>query len=422
MHVLVVTDNFAPERNAPAIRTLAHARRWVEAGTQVTVVTSVPNFPAGIVQAPYRNRLVQREEIAGVAVVRVWTYLAPNQAVVRRSLDFLSFAVTGFFAGLRQPADVVMATSPQLLAAMSGALIAFVRRKPWLFEVRDLWPDSIVALDMMRPRNPFVRLLRFIEDRLYRSASRIVTTNEGLRERLIARGVPGAKIGVVPNGVDAREFSPRPRPDALAETYGLKSRFVVGYIGTQGLAHDLQSVVRAAEKLRDVSFLFVGEGAQHETLVRHVARAGLDNFHFVRSVPADEVPDHIACCDVLLVPMKQTQTLSDTMPSKIFEIAAMERPIVIGAEGIAVELVKKHGAGLAIEPESVPALIAAIERLRDEQGLADSMRPGCRALAADFSRDKFAARMLDELKLAARLGRQTKQKEVPSPPRSGGEG
>ncbi|HEX4861423.1 MAG TPA: glycosyltransferase family 4 protein, partial [Rhizomicrobium sp.] len=235
------------------------------------------------------------------------------------------------------------------------------------------------------------------------------------------RGVAPEKIGVVPNGVDAREFSPRPRPDALIEKYGLKGRFVVGYIGTQCLAHDLQSVVRAAEKLRDVSFLFVGEGAQHETLVRHVVRSGLENFHFVRSVPAEEVPDHIACCDVLLVPMKQTQTLSDTMPSKIFEIAAMERPIVIGAEGIAAELVKKHGAGLAIEPESVPALIAAIERLRDENGLAQSMRPGCRALASDFSRDKFAARMLDELKLAARLGRK-KQKEIPSPPRSGGEG
>jgi len=406
MHVLVVADNFSPERNAPANRTYAHSRRWVAAGTAVTVVTSVPNFPAGVVQAPYRNRLVQRETMAGVEVVRVWTYLAPNQAVVRRSLDFLSFAVTGFFGGLRQPADVIVATSPQLLAGVCGALLGWVRRKPWLFEVRDLWPDSIVALDMMRPKNPFVRLLRFIENRLYRSASRIVTTNEGIRERLIARGVPAQKIGVVPNGVDAAEFSPRARPENLAGKYGLKDRFVVGYIGTQGLAHDLQSVVRAAEKLRGVTFLFVGEGAQHETLVRHVARAGLDNFHFVRSVPSDEVPDHIACCDVLLVPMKRTQTLSDTMPSKIFEIAAMERPIVIAAEGIAADLVRKHRAGLAIEPESVPALIAAIERLRDEPGLAESIRPGSRTLAAAFSRDTFAAKMLDEIKLAARLGRK----------------
>ncbi len=410
MHVLVVTDNFAPERNAPAVRTYAHSRRWAGAGVDVTVVTSAPNFPAGVVQDGYRNRLVQHEKMSGVEVVRVWTYLAPNQAVIRRSLDFLSFAVSGFIAGLAQPADVIMATSPQLLAGMSGALLAFVRRKPWLLEVRDLWPDSIVALDMMRERGLFVRLLRWIENRLYRSASRIVTTNEGLRERLIARGVPAGKIGVVPNGVDAAEFSPRARPAALAGKYGLTGRFVVGYIGTQGLAHDLQSVVKAAERLKDanVAFLFVGDGAQHQTLVRHVRERRLDNFHFVRSVPADEVPDHIAACDVLLVPLKRTATLSDTMPSKIFEIAAMERPVVIGAEGIAADLVRSHRAGLTVEPENVAALIAAIERLRDEPGLADSMRRGCRALADDFSRDKFASRMLDEIKLAAKMKKSRK--------------
>ncbi len=406
MHVLVVTDNFAPERNAPAIRTFAHCRRWVAAGTQVTVITSAPNFPAGKLQAPYCNRLYQRETMAGVEVARVWTYMAPNQKVIRRSLDFLSFAVSAFLAGLRQPADVIVATSPQLLAGVAGALLAAVRRKPWLIEIRDLWPDSIVALDMMRERSPFVRLLRSIEKRLYSSATRIVTTNAGLRERLIARGVPAAKIGVVPNGVDAALFTPRPAPPALMERYGLTGRFVVGYIGTQGMAHDLQSVVKAAERLRDVSFLFVGEGAQHQTLVHHVERLKLENFHFVRSVPADEVPDHIACCDVLLVPMKRTAILNDTMPSKIFEIAAMERPIVIAATGIAADLIVSRGAGLAVEPQNVAELVDAIQRLRDDPALARAMHGGGRALAADFSRDKLAAAMLDEIKLAAKLKRK----------------
>ncbi len=154
MHVLVVTDNFVPERNAPAIRTFEHCRRWVRAGVEITVITSVPNFPTGKVLAPYRNRLYQRETKEGIEVVRVWTYLAPNTAVVRRSLDFASFALSGFIAGLMQPADVIMATSPQLLAGLSGCLLAFVKRRPWLLEVRDLWPDSIVALDMMREAQP----------------------------------------------------------------------------------------------------------------------------------------------------------------------------------------------------------------------------------------------------------------------------
>ena len=405
MHVLVVTDNFAPERNAPAIRTFEHCKRWVNAGAKVTVVTSVPNFPSGKVLAPYKNRLLQRETMDGIEIVRVWTYLAPNRAVLRRSLDFASFGLTGFFAGLLQKTDVIMATSPQLLAGLSGRLLALAKGRPYLLEVRDLWPNSIVALDMMRERHAMVRLLRAVENMLYRSAARIVTTNGGLRQRLIERGVPGAKIGVVPNGVDAVQFSPRPRPQALLEAYGLTNRFVVGYIGTQGLAHDLETVIHAADALKEtaVSFLFVGDGAQHLPIVRMVRRLKLGNVHFVRTVAASEVPDHIACCDVLLVPMKRTTTLSDTMPSKIFEIASMERPIVIGAEGIAAELVEGHRAGLAVEPENSEALVGAIGRLWKEPELSLSMQTGSRALADDFSRDKFAAQMLDEIKLAAKI-------------------
>lgn len=405
MHVLVVTDNFAPERNAPAIRTFEHCKRWVNAGATVTVVTSVPNFPTGRVLEPYKNRLIQRETIEGIEIVRVWTYLAPNRAVVRRSLDFASFGLTGFLAGLWQKADVIMATSPQLLAGLSGRLLALAKGRPYLLEIRDLWPDSIVALDMMQERHALVRLLRVVENMLYRSAARIVTTNGGLRDRLITRGVPGDKIGVVPNGVDATQFSPRSRPQSLLEKYGLSDRFIVGYIGTQGLAHDLETVINAADALRDtnVSFLFVGDGAQHLAMVRMVQQMKLGNVHFVRTVAPREVPDHIACCDVLLVPMKRTVTLNDTMPSKIFEIASMERPIVIGAEGIAADLILSHRAGLAIEPENVEALVGAIERLRHEPALAQSMQSGCRALADDFSRDKFAAQMLDELKLAAKI-------------------
>jgi glycosyltransferase involved in cell wall biosynthesis len=404
MHVLVVTDNFVPELNAPAKRTFEHCQRWVRSGVHVTVVTSAPNFPSGTLMAPYRNRLIQRESVDGIDVVRVWTYLAPNTAVIRRSLDFASFGITSFIAGLFQRTDVIVATSPQLLAGLSGCLLALAKRVPWLLEVRDLWPDSIVALNMMRERHPAVRMLRAVERMLYRSAARIVTTNDGLRARLIEAGVPAEKIGVVPNSVDPVQFSPRPRPAELVRKYGLEGRFVVGYIGTQGIAHDLDSVLEAATVLhdREITFLLVGDGAQHLALTRRAKAAKLDNVRFVRPVPHGDVPDHIACCDVLLVPMKRSAMLTDTMPSKIFEIAAIERPILIAAEGIAVDLVTSHEAGLAIEPENASALIAAIERLRGDPALAQALKAGCRRLADDFNRDTFAARMLDEIRLAAR--------------------
>jgi glycosyltransferase involved in cell wall biosynthesis len=352
---------------------------------------------------PYRNRLLQRESLDGIDVVRVWTYLAPNTAIARRSLDFASFGISSFLAGLFQRTDVIVATSPQLLAGLSGRLLALMKRRPWLLEVRDLWPDSIVALDMMRERHPAIRLLRAVEHNLYRSAARIVTTNDGLRVRLIQSGVPAEKIGVVPNSVDPLQFSPRPRPPELAEKYSLNGHFVVGYIGTQGIAHDFDSMLEAAAALRDkeITFLLVGEGAQHLTLTRRARALKLENVRFVRPVPHSEVPDHIACCDVLLVPMKRSTLLNDTMPSKIFEIAAMERPILIAAEGIAVDLITSHNAGLAIEPEDPASLIAAIERLRNDPALALAMKAGCRRLADDFNRDTFAARMLDEIRRAA---------------------
>src|SRR5690348_2746262 len=166
MRILLLTDNFVPEINSPALRAYEHARRWVEAGVCVTVVTSIPNFPTGRPLPPYRNRPYQREILDGIEVVRVWTLLAPNRGVLRRSLDFLSFAATGFLAGVFQKADVIVATSPQLLTGLAGRWLAAAKRKPWIFEVRDLWPDSIVSVGVMKD-NAFIRTLQLLEHHLY---------------------------------------------------------------------------------------------------------------------------------------------------------------------------------------------------------------------------------------------------------------
>ncbi len=316
MHVLVVTDNFVPERNAPAKRTYEHCQRWVKAGVQVTVVTSAPNFPSGTLMAPYRNRLFQRERQDGIEIIRVWTYLAPNTAVVRRSLDFASFGVMSFLAGLFQQDRRDRGYLRHNLAGLSWAAARCGGKAPSVAG----GARSVARLDRgsnMREKHPAVRLLRLVEGMFHRSAARIVTTNEGLRAA--AGGVPPEKIGVVPNSVDPVEFSPRPRPPELVDKYGLNGRFVVGH-GTQGIAHDFESMLEAALALKDtdVSFLLVGEGAQHLALTRRVKALKLDNVRFVRPVPHSDVPDHIACCDVLLVPMKRTAMLNDTMPSKRF--------------------------------------------------------------------------------------------------------
>jgi len=402
MNVLFLTDNFIPEQNASARRSYEHCRNWVRQGVQVTVVTTVPNFPLGRPQPPYRNRLYARERIDGIEVVRVWSFLAPNSGVVLRALDFASFAVTGFFAGLFQKTDIIVATSPQLLTAVCGRFLSRAKRRPWVFEVRDLWPESITAVGAMK-EGLVMRFLRRLERSLYRSAERIVTVTDPMRARLIERGVPEAKVGVVPNGADLRRLLPRLASAELAAELKLEGKFVVGYVGTHGFAQGLEVVVKAAVLVsdRNIHFLFVGEGARRDFLVKLAARLQLQNVTFVRGVPSDTAVEYLALCDAIVVPLKNSALFDGALPSKIFEAAAMEKPLLLSAKGLSADVVREYNAGIVAEPENQQALAAAVLRLYDDVALRDGFRVGCRALARKYNRETLANRMLDEIRFAA---------------------
>lgn len=402
MKVLFLTDNFVPEQNASARRSYEHCRQWVRQGVQVTVITTVPNFPLGKAQPPYRNRLYARERIDGIDVVRVWSFLAPNSGVVLRALDFASFAVTGFFAGLAQKADVIVATSPQLLTAVCGRLLSFTRRRPWVFEVRDIWPESITAVGAMK-EGMIMHLLRGLERGLYRSAERIVTVTEPMRDQLIARGVPEEKLGVVPNGADLTRLLPRLRPAALAAELKLNDKFVVGYVGTHGLAQGLEVVVKSAALVGEsnIHFLFVGEGARRDFLIKLAARLNLRNVTFVRGVSSDIAVEYLALADAIVVSLKNSALFDGALPSKIFEAAAMEKPLLLSAKGLSADVVRRYHAGIVAEPENPQALAAAVLELYRDKRLRDSFRDGCRALARQYNRETLANRMLDEIRFAA---------------------
>lgn len=398
MHILFLTDNFVPESNAPATRTFEHARRWCELGHQVTVVTGIPNFPTGRPLAPYRNRLFQREMIEGIEVRRVWTYLAPNEGVLRRSLDFLSFAFSGFFGGLRVPADVIVATSPQLLTGLAGKWLARLKRKPFVFEVRDLWPDSIIAVGVMRD-NIEIRVLRRIESGLYRRADRVVTVSNALASRLIESGVPAAKLTVVSNGVDPKRFLPRSKDAGLLKSLGLEGKFVVGYVGSLGAAHGLETALDAAALLKsaDAHFLFVGEGARYRELREQAKRMKLTNVHFTGLVSGENVPDYLAVCDLALVALRRADLFRAAIPSKMFEAAAMERPILLAVEGAAAELVERYEAGIVVPPGNAEAMAATITALRSNRETLELLKAGCRRMAKDYDRSRLAEKMLNDL-------------------------
>ena len=401
MHILVLADNFVPEQNAPALRTYEHCRRWVENGVAVTVITTVPNFPLGKPQPPYRNRLYQREQIDGIDVIRVWTFLAANKGVVRRALDFFSFATSSFFAGLFQRPDVILATSPQLLTPASGRLLSGFKGRPWVFEVRDLWPESIVAVGAMK-EGMIVRMLARLERSLYRNASRIVTLTEPMRVRILEHGIPADKVGVVSNGVGRLRLARRARDEALAARWGISGKFVVGYVGTLGMAQGLEVVVHAADHLRnsDIHFLFVGEGARRDELEALVKKLDLSNVTFVGMVPAEVAADYLALSDCVVVPLKPSKLFDVSMPSKIFEAAAMEKPIILSARGYSAEVLQRYQAGLVVEPGNPEALAGAIASLRQDDQMQKRFQTGCASLAAAFDRLSLADLMLAEIQRA----------------------
>ena len=404
MNILFLTENFPPETNAAATRVHERACYWVRWGHRVTVVTCVPNFPLGKVFNGYRNRWHQTESVDGIRVVRVKTFISANRGVVLRSLDFLSFGVTGLVAGLLETRpNVVVATSPQLFAAVAGHAVGALRRLPFVFELGDLWPASIAAVGAIRHRIP-LRALELLEIFLYRRSTAIVALTAGIKDDLVTRGISSDKVAVVRNGVDLLRYRPLARNESLARKWAIGDKFVVGYVGTHGMAHSLRNVVDAAELLRDtpdVIFLLVGAGAERESLVADATRRGLVNVRFHEMQSKNRVSAVLSLCDVALAHLKNAPIFSGAIPSKIFEAMGMGIPILLAApEGEASRLISGNG-GIWVPPENPPALAEAIRALRNDPCMRARLSAAGLAAAPYHSRENQAREMLRVLEIAA---------------------
>ena len=407
VHILFFTDNFPPETNAPASRTFEHARLWTRAGEQVTVVTCAPNFPAGKVFPGYRNRLFQREVMEGIEVRRVWSYITANEGFLKRSLDYASYMASASLAApFVRKVDVVVATSPQFFTACAGALAARMLRRPFVFELRDLWPESIRAVGAMANERVLGALER-LELFLYRQAEAVVSVTESFRRNLISRGVDGDKVHVVTNGADLGLFAPRGRDEALAERLGLSGAFVVGYVGTHGMAHALETVLTAAARLgadpatAHVRFLFLGDGAAKKSLKAEAEAAGLTNVLFLDSVPRAEVGRYWSLLDASVIHLRRADLFETVIPSKLFECMAMGVPVLHGVRGESAAIVEREGVGLVFEPEDPAALCEAVTALAGRPELRQRLSGRGPEAAVRYDRTALADRMLGVLRAAA---------------------
>ena len=412
MHILFLTDNFPPEVNAPASRTYEHCREWVKAGHRVTVITCAPNFPKGKVFDGYRNRLFQRERMDGIEVIRVWTYITANEGFLRRILDYLSFMLSAVLASPAvRDVDVIVGTSPQFFTACAAYVVSRMKGVPYVFELRDLWPESIKAVGAMKNER-VLRLLERLEMFLYARSAAVVSVTNSFKRVLIRRGIDARKIHVVTNGVDVSQFTPRPKDTELTRTLGLEGKFVAGYIGTHGMAHALETLLEAADRLRDsdIVFLFLGDGARKQVLCQMAAERRLENVRFVDSVPKGDVAKYWSLLDVSIIHLRKTDLFTTVIPSKLFECMGMGIPVLHGVAGESAELVAEHGVGLPFEPEDAAGLCGALVRLRDRPDELKAFRANCAPAALRFDRSFLAAEMLRVLVDVSR-----RREPVPAP-------
>jgi colanic acid biosynthesis glycosyl transferase WcaI len=398
--ILYASQYFPPEMGAHAARAAELASHWTRAGHEVTVLTGFPNHPTGVVPSEYRGklrRLVMRESVDGINVIRAWLLPFPNRKAYERMLNYSSFCVSAAVAGMfvSRP-DVLIATSPQLLVGLSGWWLARLKRVPFIFEVRDLWPESLAAVGMGDSNSLLHRGLAKLAGFLYRRSQHIVVVTPAFKNHLVQNWqLAPEKISVVENGVETELFSPT-NADDLRLQLGLKGKFVVSYIGTMGMAHGLDALIEVATQLQTtdpkIVFLMVGEGADKERIVRMAGERNLTNIRFVDQQPREKVPQYIAASDACLVLLKKTELFKTVIPTKMLEFMACARPVVLGVDGQARQIMHEAGAGVFVEPENVSALIGGIRHLAANPALRESMgRSGRHYIVENYSRQRSAA-------------------------------
>ena len=397
MRILFLTDNFPPETNAPATRTYEHCLKWINMGYKVTVITCFPNFPKGKVFEGYTNKLYQKENIDGITVIRVWSYITENNGFVKRIIDYLSYALTSFLFGLFIKTDLIIATSPQFFTAISGRMLSVFKRIPWVMEVRDLWPDSIAAVGSMNKSSKPFKILKKIEHHLYLSASKIVVVTDSFKKYIIKEHqIKPEKIGVFKNGVLISNFK-TPKPNdvmTLKESLGLEDKIVISYIGTHGLAHGLKFILESISKRSnpDLHFLFIGDGAEKQNLIKYSKTLHSKNFTFLESITKSEIPLYIEISDYSLVNLKKSDEFKNVIPSKIFENIAMYKPILLGVEGESKKLIDKYEVGVCFQPENKESFLNAIYDIQKLDRV--SFKVNCNKMLADFDRNNIAENLI----------------------------
>jgi len=395
MHILLIHQAFAALDEAGGTRHYEMARFLVSRGHRVTIIASPVSYLTGTLAAQ-KNKWVDREEPEpGIIILRTYTIPALHRSFIHRVFSFISFMVSSFFAGLSiRQVDLLWGTSPPIFQGITAWLLARLKGVPFLFEVRDLWPEFAVAVGVLKNRF-LIRLSEFLERFLYRHADRVLVNSPGYIESVLALGARFVEL--VPNGTDPDMFTPQSTGDGFRHEFRLDDRFIAMYAGAHGLSNDLGIVVQAAAHLRnreDIKIVFVGDGKEKPALMQQVQTLGLDNVTFVPSQSKNRMAEVLAAADVCIAILKPIDLYRTTFPNKVFDYMAAGRAVVLAIGGVIQDVIEQEGAGLAVAPGDPVELAAAITRLADNPDLTKTMgKSGRVAVEARYNRIKFAAQL-----------------------------
>lgn len=398
MKILYVSHYFPPEIGAASARVHDIAKSWIKLGHEVVVLTGFPNYPMGKIPDEYRKKIgkfVITEEIDGIKVVRALfyptSYGGSLQRIVNYTSSLISFSIIGSFL---EKTDIIVATSPPLLVGLAGYWISRIKKVPFIFEVRDLWPESLVGTGMGRENTYFYKLLEKLAVFLYQKSTKIVVVTDGFKKELVSKkGIRSDKIEVIKNGVDPDLFRPLPNTEQIKNDLGFGGKFVVSYIGTIGLSHGIELILEAAKflgtKLSDLVFLIVGEGSEKDKLLQVKTNENLSNLLFFGEQPRERIPLFINASDICLVPLKATEIFRTRIPAKMFEIFACEKPIILVADGEAKQIaIDDAKAGLHVQQGNVEDLVRSILSLYGDPNLRSELgKNGRRFVVKNFSRE-----------------------------------
>jgi glycosyltransferase involved in cell wall biosynthesis len=395
MHILLIHQAFVALDEPGGTRHHELARCLAARGHQVTVIASTVSYLTGKAEAA--GNLKEEVDGGSVTVLRARTYSALHRSFVHRVFSFFSFMASSFWLGLKvRQVDLVWGTSPPIFQGVTAWCMARLKRVPFLFEVRDLWPAFAIQVGVLR--NPIlIRLSRWLERFLYRRADRVMVNSPGFIKYVQRRG--GRRVELVPNGVDTAMFDPYENGIAFRQDHGLEGRFVVLYAGAHGLSNDLNIVLQAAQRLMEqpkVGIVLLGDGKEKATLMAKADELGLTNLHFLPPVPKTGMAEALAAADACLAILKPIRLYATVYPNKVFDYMAAGRPVILAIDGVIRRVVEQADGGIFTPPGDPDALAQAILRLMEDPQRARQMGLNARAyVEANFDRAALALHLAE---------------------------